>query len=112
VYKGKMEKHQTWKSKAQRAASDTGKKSKEHRDFPDSDEYGNRRAVCKRCHAVMNDIEPSNSGGEFFHPSHDKLGKPYKCINAGKMFTTKNIEIEPFIKKSIRRKNKRLAIRP
>jgi len=88
------------------------KKSEEKRDFPDSSPWGDRRAVCKRCHVAMNDIEPMSPNGEFWHPARDKGGKPYSCKNAGHVFTIKDLEIEPFLRKAARRRNKRLGLRP
>lgn len=76
-------------------------------DFPDLDFCGHRKAVCRRCHCVMNDCEPSILGGEFYHPAVDKQNKPYKCTNAGKCFKTFDSELEPFMRKRERRILKR-----
>ena len=77
------------------------------RDFPDLDVMGHRKAVCKRCHCVMNDIESSTTNGEYWHPSRDKDGKPWRCINAGLKFTQADLEIQPFVRKAVRRRNHR-----
>ena len=84
---------------------------KHRRDFPDVDAFGNRKAVCKRCHVVMPDIEPMSGLGEFYHPREDKEGKPHWCRNAGKTFTMDDMEVEPFQRKGRRRAQKRLGIR-
>lgn len=80
------------------------------RDFPNS-KYNGRKAVCKRCHCVMVDFETSCSTGEFFHPREDKEGKPHWCKNAGLYFTTADLELEPFLRKRDRRRQKRLGIK-
>jgi hypothetical protein len=82
------------------------------RDFPDTRWYDLRKAVCKRCHCVMVDCEPAICGGEFYHPSLDKDGKPHSCINTGKRFKDVDSEIEPFLRKRDRRRNKRNGVRP
>ena len=41
-----------------RAPVPAGKKAETYRDFPSTDEYNHRKAVCKRCHVVMDDFEP------------------------------------------------------
>lgn len=69
------------------------------------------KAVCVRCHAVMPDHEPMSPSGEFFHPKIDKDGKKYKCANAGRCFTLRDGEIEPFMRKGMRRRNKRNGVR-
>ena len=82
----------------------------EDRDFDQPGRYWlvpSRKAVCKRCHAVMRDYEDMSRHGEFYHPKIDKNGKPYKCINAGKSFDVLSFEIEPFQRKRERRKDKR-----
>jgi hypothetical protein len=86
----------------------------ELRDFPDHSDsiFGDRRAVCKRCHCVMRDCEESTRHGEFYHPGQDKDGNPHWCQNANKSFDTTDTEIEPFLRKRDRRRNKRLGIRP
>lgn len=83
------------------------------RDFPDCGRFGwDRKAVCKRCHCVLVDHEPSSHYGEFWHPSLDKAGKPHTCRNSGKMFGTQDLEIVPFLPKARRRFLKRAGIRP
>lgn len=82
------------------------------RDFPDMDATGHRKAVCKRCHCVMNDVEPGSPNGEFMHPRFDKDLKLRRCINVGKMFDQRDSEIEPFTRKSVRARNKRNGVRP
>jgi hypothetical protein len=69
----------SWKDKAKISKRDTGKKSKANRDFPNTPGafYNACRAVCKRCHYVMRDIEPSSAGGEFYHTTLDKNLKPH-----------------------------------
>jgi hypothetical protein len=58
----------------------------------------------------MRDIEPFSSRGEFYHPSGvDKNGRPYKCKNAGKTFTTGDTEIVPYVRKGVRRAIKRAS---
>lgn len=88
-----------------------GKVSKLPRDFPVRSSWGDTKAVCKRCHCVMNDLEPASPRGEFLHPAFDKDLKPRKCVNAGKTFNMDHLEIEPFVKKSRRRFLKRNKIR-
>jgi hypothetical protein len=88
------------------------KQSKHFRDFPDVDDLYHRKAVCKRCHCVLNDCEPSTPHGEYYHPRENKEGKPHSCPNAGQMFTGRDLEIEPFLPKKRRRALKRLGIRP
>jgi len=107
-------KRESWKDKARKAKRDTGKKSKENRDFPSIPGafYNTCKAVCKRCHCVMSDAEPAAPGGEFYHPSLDKNNKPHTCKNAGKVFDMNDLEMEPFMRKSRRRALKRLGIRP
>ena len=69
-----------------------------------------RKAVCKRCHCVMNDCEPMDFGGCFYHPDKDKKGKPHKCRNSGRQFNTSDAELEPFLRKGERRLRKRNGI--
>jgi len=87
------------------------KVAKHPRDFPNIDEYGHRKAVCCRCHCVMMDIEPMSPHGEYWHPTLNKKGKPHSCVNAGKSFTDRNTEVEPFLRKGRRRALKRMGIR-
>ena len=58
------------------------------------------RAVCKRCHAVMRDLEPSGSP-EYWHPSDRD------CQNKGRTFTPRDPdflkELEPYRRKRERR---------
>lgn len=77
-------------------------------EFPAIDGWGNRKAVCKRCHCVMRDCEPMGLG-EFWHPNLDKNEKPHKCKNAGRQFNTSSLELEPFLRKRERRVLKRLG---
>ena len=72
--------------------------------FPGS--WFDRKAVCKRCKVVILDGEPSEYGGDFYHPVFQK-GRASKCPNQGKTFTTEDKEIEPFVRKSVRRHLKR-----
>jgi len=84
------------------------------RDFQDHSPgpFGDRRGVCKRCHCVMRDHEEMWKHGEFIHPSFDKEGKPHWCRNSGKTLDISSSELEPFLRKRDRRRNKRLGIRP
>lgn len=84
-----------------------------------------RRLVCKRCHAVMSDLESCSSEGEFYHSTlwaNDKKGnklptpKKNPCPNAGRTFTMvdlgpgrkdKSLEVEVFARKKARRSDKR-----
>lgn len=83
--------------------------------FPGGDYYAGgqrRRALCKRCGLLMSDAEPSCSTGEFYH-----IAKPYQtrarsCVNHGKSFTTEDLELVPFMRKSRRRFLARNGIRP
>jgi hypothetical protein len=79
-------------------------------DFPRTNNWGDRKAVCKRCHCVMNDCEPMSGFGEFWHPSLDKANKPHKCRNAGQRFYSTDTELEPFLRKRERRLRKRNGI--
>jgi hypothetical protein len=86
------------------------------RDWPNTDSrndtWSGCRAVCKRCHYAMRDIEPMSRYGEYWHPSIDKDGKSINCVNAGITFDQLNAEVEPFLRKRDRRRNKRNNIRP
>lgn len=64
----------------------------------DSD-YESFKAVCKKCKCIMNDLEPFH-GSEFYH---HKLG----CENSKQTFSSNDKEIEPFVRKRIRRLDKR-----
>lgn len=66
-------------------------------DFPTINGWGDRKAVCKRCHCVMNDCEPMDLGGCFYHPTKDKEGKPHWCQNSGKQFSSFNTELRTFL---------------
>lgn len=90
-----------------RRADRCGRKTDVERDFPDVNVWGDRRAVCRRCHAVMRDCEPSSHYGEFYHPSLDKKGKPHSCPNTGMCFSTYHTELVPFLHKAERRRMKR-----
>lgn len=70
--------------------------------------------VCRRCHYAMTNIEPSCRGGEFYHPSKDREGKPIHCVNAGKTLELdeKHTELEPWANKRTRRAAKRVGVRP
>lgn len=70
------------------------------------------RAVCKRCHTVMQDSEPYSVSGLYHHPEVDRHGKPYRCINAGLSFTQRDTEVEPFLRKRERARNRRNGVRP
>ena len=70
-----------------------------------------RKAVCKRCHHVMDDGEPFSKNGEFYHKPNFADGKPNHCQNAGKTFHVNDNEIEPFMRKGVRRALKRLQKR-
>jgi hypothetical protein len=102
------------------------------RDFPDLDEYGRRKAICKICHCVLFDCEPASGSGEFNHPGYTRSYRPKEtskrrvgakllpkrvislvqkddssCPNAGRVFNTQSPEIEPWMSKSRRRYLKR-----
>lgn len=67
-----------------------------------------RRAVCRRCHVVMDDHEPMSKDAEFYHPRLLKDQKtPRKCPNVGKTFFEGDAEIEPFRRKRDRRAERR-----
>lgn len=85
----------------------------------------NYRAICKRCHIVMHDLEP-NGRAEFYHYEQFADGKPNHCKNAGLTFyhdgksfvvprypqsniTNINNEIEWFMRKRERRAIKRAS---
>jgi hypothetical protein len=88
------------------------KQSDMPRDFPDVDNTGHRKAVCKRCHCVMSDCESMTQNGEYHHPTTNKEGKPHTCVNSGLTFSQRDLEIEPFIRKSVRVRHKRNKVRP
>lgn len=70
-----------------------------------------RKLVCKRCHRVLDDIEPYAPLGEFFHPLNTKKA----CKNEGKTFKLATHDGAPenrkemmeFVKKATRRAEKR-----
>ena len=69
-----------------------------------------RRMVCRACNVVMDDLEPMDGYGEFFHPTKYKDGKTSKCKNAGILFRENNYDkklFEPFMRKRVRRAVKR-----
>ena len=82
------------------------------RDWPNAEGWSGCKAVCKRCHYAMVDIEPMSGSGEFWHPSIDKEKKPILCVNAGGMFHNWSSEVDPFLPKKRRRALKRMGIRP
>jgi hypothetical protein len=85
-----------------------------NRDFPGwmgPPDFGARKAVCKRCHCVMDDRETSTRTGEFCHPGTDKEGKMHWCPNANKVLTISDSDIEPFLRKRDRRRYKRLGVK-
>jgi len=67
------------------------------------------KVVCKRCHIVMNDLEPNGGSAEFYHPSGMHSGRPVTCKNAGKTFRDGDTEVVPFVRKSLRRTIKRAS---
>lgn len=83
---------------------------KNYRLFPDIDDRGNRKAVCRKCSLVMQDIEPSGAAS-FQHFALDHQKRALKCPNDRKEFDESSPEVEPFLPKSARRRNKRLGIR-
>ena len=95
---------------AARKALSREKEIARDQDFPRQNSCGDRKAVCKRCHCVMNDCEPMDFGGCFYHPDKDKEGKPHWCPNTGKHFDTSDTELEPFLRKRERRFRKRNGI--
>jgi hypothetical protein len=87
--------------------------SKPQRDFPIIGEsfYGVTKAVCKKCHYAFADSEPASQRGEYWHPIRDQNNKEIVCPNAGKCFHMDSNEVEPFMKKSMRRRNKRNKVK-
>jgi len=67
------------------------------------------RAVCRRCGMVMDDCEPMGAT-EFWHKKKHADGMPSKCKNAGKPFYPGDSEIEPFMRKRVRRATKRRRV--
>lgn len=63
----------------------------------DGDEH--RKVVCRRCHHVMDDVEPGHPEGEFYHKKQFKDGKNNPCRNAGKVLRADDREVEPFERK-------------
>jgi len=86
------------------------KKVAPFRDFPE-DRWGRRKAVCKQCGCIMTDFESSIEEGEYRHPRYTKDLKKHPCRNAGRSFDSQDTEIEPFMRKAVRRRLKRLGIR-
>lgn len=70
-------------------------------------ESHHRKMVCKRCHHVMDDQEPADPSGEFFHKPAFKDGSRNPCRNAGKAFRVSSEELEPFERKRVRRAARR-----
>lgn len=64
------------------------------------------RVVCKTCHVVIDDCEPFGQS-EYVHPTVDRMGAPRLCKNAGKSFSDDSPEVEPFMRKRVRRAGKR-----
>lgn len=85
--------------------------TKEERKARAQEASWHRQAVCRRCHAIMNDAEPHISGGEFCHPETFKNGKHNPCPNAGHSldFVNDPAELELFVPKKLRRNAKRLG---
>jgi hypothetical protein len=93
------------------------RKQHPHSDYEAFDGVWNRsppRAVCRRCHYQLQNAETSCRLGDFLHPTHDRSGSLIECVNAGKLldWDEKHTELEPFIPKKMRRKAKRLGVRP
>lgn len=65
-----------------------------------------RFAICRRCRCRMVDCETSIAEGEFWH-----FGGDPGCKNHGKKFRLGDSEIEPFVRKRVRRAAKRLGVR-
>lgn len=65
------------------------------------------RAVCRRCGAVLTNIEPDVPSGEFWHGPRIRRGKRWPCLNDLKTFSMKSREVEPFERKSVRRAARR-----
>jgi len=80
------------------------------RDFPNTARWGSK-AVCRRCKLVMVDVEPCSPNGEFWHVAKPHQKRAILCVNNGGVFTQKNMEIEPFMRKVRRRALKRAGIR-
>lgn len=79
------------------------------------DEYSGRpkKAVCKRCGAILRDCEPADRDGEYYHPFAEKTDSPewIACKNSGRAFNTDDAEIAPFRRKVIRRARHRGAVK-
>jgi len=80
--------------------------------FPEYSDFGDRRAVCRRCGLIMDDCEPSTQGGEFYHGAAPHQTRARRCRNHRGQFSTDDVEIQPFLRKSRRRFLKRAGIRP
>jgi hypothetical protein len=65
------------------------------------------RAVCRRCGAVLMNIEPDMPFGEFWHGPRVRGGKIERCVNDLTTFSLESREVEPFERKSVRRAAKR-----
>ena len=73
------------------------------------DERDDRKAVCNRCHVVVDDSEPFATHGEFMHPRNG-------CEKSGKLLSTgrpsgnvapnrsATVNAVPFMRKSERRR--------
>lgn len=84
-------------------------KSLAQRKFSTIDGFGNRKAVCKKCHLIMSDIEPSGNA-EFWHIASPHQTRALRCPNNKKKFDESSPEVEPFLTKALRRRYKRLNI--
>lgn len=81
------------------------------RDFPDEGPFEARRAVCRRCSLIMTDGEPMTRFGEFYHGARPHQTRAARCSNHGKTFGVEDREIEPFMRKKLRRALKRAGVR-
>jgi hypothetical protein len=82
------------------------------RDFPDEPWWSGRKVVCRRCHLVMVDCEPSTRCGEFYHHASPHQTRALRCRNDRQQFCTEDKEIMPFLRKARRRYLKRAGIHP
>jgi hypothetical protein len=60
----------------------------------------------------MGDAEPSCGAGEFYHLAEPHQTRALRCVNNRKSFTTEDLELVPFMRKSRRRFLARNGIRP
>lgn len=90
----------------------TSRKTYADRDFRAVDSWGTRKAVCRRCHLPMTDTEPFAPNGLFYHVAKPHQTRAKKCPNEGRHFGTEDAEIEPFMRKRLRRSLRRAGVTP